>query len=120
MTAVNEEVASPATVAGPAQTASTEPASAAPASQPPPVQQVALTTTWGRRTMERITDVTGFTSSGLILLGVAVVSWLVGYYVGGRPLFLMSYGAVGVLIVSWFYGRRAPDLTGTDRAATRP
>ena len=82
------------------------------AADPPAVQQVALTMSWGRRTMERVTDVTGFTSSGLILLGVAIASWLVGYYVGGRPLYLIAYGAVGVLIVSWFYGRRAPDLTG--------
>ena len=68
------------------------------AAAPPAVQQVALTMSWGRRAMERVTDVTGFTASGLILLGVAIVSWLVGYYVGGRPLFLMAYGAVGVLI----------------------
>jgi uncharacterized protein (DUF58 family) len=76
------------------------------------VQQVELTRSWGRRAMERVTDLTGFTSSGLILLGVALASWGLGYYVGGRPLYLIAYGGAAVLIASWFYGRRAPDLTG--------
>lgn len=66
----------------------------------------------GRRVMDRITDATGFTSSGLILLVVTIAAWLLGYYVGGRPLYLMAYGGAAVLVASWLYGRRAPDLTG--------
>jgi len=76
------------------------------------VQLVEAQQKLGRRVMERITDVTGFTSSGLILLAVTVGAWALGYYVGGRPLYLMAYGGAGVLIASWLYGRRAPDLTG--------
>jgi uncharacterized protein (DUF58 family) len=78
----------------------------------PQVQQVEAASSLGRRVMERVTDVTGFTSSGLILLAVTVAAWGLGYYVGGRPLYLMAYGGGGVLVASWLYGRRAPDLTG--------
>ena len=76
------------------------------------VQQVETQTSLSRRVMERITDLTGFTSSGLILLVVTVAAWGLGYYVGGRPLYLMAYGGAGVLVASWLYGRRAPSLTG--------
>jgi uncharacterized protein (DUF58 family) len=76
------------------------------------VQHVEVQHKLGRRVMDRITDVTGFTSSGLILLAVTIGAWSLGYYVGGRPLYLMAYGGAGVLIASWLYGRRAPDLTG--------
>lgn len=65
-----------------------------------------------RRALERITRVTGVTSAGLILVGVAICFWVVGYVVGGRPLFLVAYGALGVLGASWAIGRRPLDLTG--------
>jgi uncharacterized protein (DUF58 family) len=78
----------------------------------PAVQHVEVQHKLGRRVMDRITDLTGFTSSGVILLAVTVAAWSRGYYVGGRPLYLMAYGGAGVLIASWLYGRRAPDLTG--------
>jgi uncharacterized protein (DUF58 family) len=87
-------------------------ASSARAGDEPIVQQVEAASSLGRRVMERITDVTGFTSSGLILLAVTVAAWGLGYYVGGRPLYLMAYGGAGVLVASWLYGRRAPSLTG--------
>src|SRR5438309_887751 len=112
MTALDDRAASPA----PEQGDVVVPAhgSAATAAEPTTaaVQQVELTRAWGRRAMDRITDVTGLTSSGLILIFVALGAWSLGYYVGGRPLYLIAYGGGGVLIVSWFYGRRAPDLTG--------
>jgi len=65
-----------------------------------------------RRALERITRVTGVTSAGLILVAVAIVFWIVGYVVGGRPLFLVAYGALGVLGAAWAIGRRPLDLTG--------
>jgi uncharacterized protein (DUF58 family) len=89
-----------------------QPAGEAARADEPGVQQVEAQASWGRRVMERITDVTGFTSSGLILLAVSAAAWSLGYYVGGRPLYLMAYGGAGVLVSSWLYGRRAPDLTG--------
>lgn len=106
MTALDERLTTPA--------GSGAGGSAAPAatSETPVIQHVELSRSWSRRTMDRITDVTGFTSSGLIMIVVAVLAWATGYYVGGRPLYLIAYGAAGVLVVSWFYGRRTPDLTG--------
>ena len=79
---------------------------------PDAVQQVEAELSRGRRILDRVTDITGFTSAGLILLVVTVAAWGLGYYVGGRPLYLMAYGGAGVLIASWLYGRRTPDLTG--------
>ena len=76
------------------------------------MQQVEAQPRLGRRVMDRTTDLTGFTSSGLILLVVSVAAWSLGYYVGGRPLYLMAYGGAGVLMTSWLYGRRSPQLTG--------
>jgi uncharacterized protein (DUF58 family) len=94
-------------------TSAPDPASGAPgAAEQTAVQHVEVQHKLGRRVMDRITDLTGFTSSGLILLAVTVGAWSLGYYVGGRPLYLMAYGGAGVLIASWLYGRRAPDLTG--------
>jgi len=75
-------------------------------------QRVELKKGLGARAVDRITDVTGLTSAGLILVAVSVAAWLIGYWVGGRPLYLIAYGGVGVLIASWFYGRRALELTG--------
>jgi uncharacterized protein (DUF58 family) len=78
----------------------------------PAVHRVDVTKSRAVRIVERVTDVTGFTSSGLILIVVCVAAWLLGYWVGGRPLYLIAYGGAAVLIGSWLYGRRVPDLTG--------
>lgn len=95
-----------------------QPTAAAPAAgsaaptEPGAVQRVELRKGLAARVLDRVTDVTGFTSSGLILIVVSVAAWGLGYWVGGRPLYLIAYGGAGVLITSWFYGRRTPDLTG--------
>lgn len=65
-----------------------------------------------RRALELITRTTGVTSAGLVLVGVSVVFWILGFLVGGRPLFLVAYGAVGVLGAAWAIGRRPLPLTG--------
>ena len=72
-----------------------------------------------RRLLELVTRRTGVTSVGLILAGLAVAAWVVAYAAGGRPVFLLCYGAVVVLIGSWWYGRRPLPLEGT-RSAVRP
>ncbi len=72
-----------------------------------------------RRALDLVTRTTGVTSAGLVLLGVAVVFWAVGFLVGGRPLFLVAYGAVAVLAVAWLIGRRPLPLTG-ERVELRP
>ena len=69
--------------------------------------------------LEAVTTRTGITSSGLILVAIAIVSWLVGYWIGGRPLYLVAYGALAVLGLAWGIGRRPLPLTGT-RADLRP
>src|SRR3954463_13761018 len=94
-------VAAPTDVAAPAGVAT-----------PAGPQRVELKKALGARIVDRITDVTGLTSSGLSLIAARRGAWSLGYWVGGRPLYLIAYGGVGVLIASWFYGRRMLDLTG--------
>jgi uncharacterized protein (DUF58 family) len=65
-----------------------------------------------RRALDRVTQTTGVTSSGLILLAVAAAAWGLAYVIGGRPLFILSYGAVAVLVIAWGIGRRPLPLTG--------
>ncbi len=69
-----------------------------------------------RRTIERRT---GLTWSGLALVVVMVLCWLLGRVVGGRPLYLISYGLLAVLIFSFVAGRRPLALEG-ERSAARP
>ena len=70
------------------------------------------------RALRAFTKRTGFTASGLILLAVSIAAWLLGRFVAGRPLYLLSYGALTALAVSWGIGRRPLPLTGT-RAMVR-
>jgi hypothetical protein len=68
-------------------TSAPDPASGAPgAAEQTAVQHVEVQHKLGRRVMDRITDLTGFTSSGLILLADTVGAWSRGNNVGGRPL----------------------------------
>jgi uncharacterized protein (DUF58 family) len=50
---------------------------------------------------------------------VAVCAWALARFVGGRPLFIISYGLVAVLVVAYVVGRRPPALAG-DRSGSRP
>jgi uncharacterized protein (DUF58 family) len=65
-----------------------------------------------RRLLTTVTDVSGITPSGLILAGVAVAAWLLGYWVAGKPMYLLSYGALTVLGLMWSVGRRPLPLEG--------
>jgi uncharacterized protein (DUF58 family) len=71
------------------------------------------------RVFDAMTRKTGITSSGFILALVSVAAWLGAYWIGGRPLFIVAYGGLVVLAVSWTIGRRPLPLTGT-RADPRP
>ena len=65
-----------------------------------------------RRLLTAVTDRSGITQSGLILAALAVAAWGLGYYVAGKPMFLVCYGAIGVLAAMWSVGRRPLPLTG--------
>lgn len=71
------------------------------------------------RVFDTITRRTGLTPAGLILVAVAVAAWGVAYWVGGKPLYVLAYGALAVLVVSWAIGRRPLPLTGS-RTDPRP
>lgn len=77
------------------------------------------TTTWWRRMVGELGRATNLTGSGALLLVVAVGSWVLAYMVGGRPLYLLAYAALLVLVVSWVLGRRPLPLEGR-RSDTRP
>ena len=48
----------------------------------------------------------GITASGLLLLGLAGLGWVLGKVIGSRAMFMLVYGVVLVLFVSWTLGRR--------------
>src|ERR687895_684247 len=52
----------------------------------------------------------GITSSGLVLAVLSALGWLLAYQFGGRAMFLLVYGAVIVLVVSYMLGRRRLNL----------
>ena len=62
---------------------------------------------------------TGLTASGLVTLGVAVLFWGLARFVAGRPMYLISYGLLAALAISYVIGRRPLPLEGT-RSDTRP
>lgn len=71
------------------------------------------------RLRDAVTRATGLTPAGFVLVGVAVAAWVLGYVVGGRPLYVLAYGAVVVLVGSWLFGRRPLPLEGR-RSDARP
>lgn len=75
-------------------------------------------TSLNARVLEAITKRTGLTTSGMILSAGSAVSWLLGRFIGGRPLYLLAYGGILVLVLSWSIGRRPLPLEGT-RLETR-
>jgi uncharacterized protein (DUF58 family) len=73
----------------------------------------------GARLRATVSAATGLTSSGMVLAGVAVGAWVLGYVVGGRPLYVLAYCCVAVLGLSWLIGRRPLPLEGV-RSVARP
>jgi uncharacterized protein (DUF58 family) len=62
---------------------------------------------------------TGLTATGIGLVATAVAAWALARFIGGRPLYLVAYGLVAVLVVAYVMGRRSPELVG-DRSGSRP
>jgi uncharacterized protein (DUF58 family) len=82
-------------------------------------EQAAAASSLSTRLRDQVTRATGLTPAGLILVAVAAGSWLLGFTVAGRPLYLLAYGCVAVLALSWAIGRRPLDLEGR-RSTVRP
>ena len=68
---------------------------------------------------EALTRLSGLTTSGLVLVFMTAAFWFLGWLVGGRPLYLISYVLLLVLIVSYVLGRRPLTLEGL-RSDARP
>jgi uncharacterized protein (DUF58 family) len=73
----------------------------------------------GARLRRAITKISGLTNSGQIMVVVAVVFWGLGRYAGGRPLYMLAYGVVVVVVASKFLTRRVPPVVGV-RGDTNP
>lgn len=67
--------------------------------------------TW-RPLMLRIQRKIGLTPIGLLGVVLAVILWLIGYWVAGKTLYLFAYGAVGLILTVYLTGRRSLPLTG--------
>ena len=65
-----------------------------------------------RRVLDEATRRSGITSSGMILVVVAAAAWVLAYWIGGKPLYLLAYGALAVLALAWAVGRRPLPLEG--------
>lgn len=53
----------------------------------------------------------GITATGLALLLLAVIGWLVGRRLASRPVLVLVYGLVLVVALAWLLGRRRVALT---------
>jgi uncharacterized protein (DUF58 family) len=71
------------------------------------------------RAQRRFTDATCITNTGIVLLALAVLCWILGYIAGGKPLYLGSYLMLGMFGIAYAIGRRPLPLTG-ERADARP
>ena len=79
-----------------------------------------MTTTPTRRSLStELTRVTGLTSSGAVVVVLAVLAWLLARVVGGRPLYIVSYTLVLLLVASYAIGRRPLPIEGR-RSDSRP
>jgi uncharacterized protein (DUF58 family) len=70
------------------------------------------------RTMARVTSRTGITSTGFVVLAIAVLAWITARLVGGKPLYLGAYLLLTIFLASMAWGRRPLPLEGR-RSETR-
>jgi len=52
----------------------------------------------------------GVTRTGAAVLGISLGGWLLARLIGGRAMFLMVYGALTVMLISFLVGRRRPTV----------
>ncbi len=85
----------------------------------PMVDDVSGREPWTRRAQTALARRTGLTSSGLVVVVLTVAAWVLGRIVGGRPLYVIAYALLLVLVVSYLIGRRPLALEGA-RSDARP
>jgi uncharacterized protein (DUF58 family) len=61
-------------------------------------------------TLARVLARTGLTAGGAMLVGGAVVGWLLARLLGSRTLYLLVYGGLVVLALAWWLGRQRQAL----------
>ncbi|HVL33661.1 MAG TPA: DUF58 domain-containing protein [Actinomycetota bacterium] len=54
----------------------------------------------------------GITPVGFIGIALAVLLWMFGYLVAGKTLYLFAYGAILLIVVTYFTGKRTLPLSG--------
>ena len=64
----------------------------------------------GRRLLGFVERKTGLTRSGLVMVGVIIIAWILGKIIAGRPLYLLAYGATALLIVFRVAFNRVPPV----------
>lgn len=69
--------------------------------------------------LQRLLRVSGLTTAGLTVLGGSALCWVLARLQGGRTLFLLVYGAVIVVLVARFMGRKRIDLVA-ERSSLPP
>src|SRR2546423_8537405 len=74
---------------------------------------------WVGRVEAELTRLTGLTSSGAVVVVLAVAAWALARFVGGRPLYIVSYTLIVVLVASYAIGRRPLPIEGA-RSDSRP
>lgn len=58
------------------------------------------------RVVRMARDRSGLTSTGVILVSIAVVGWLLARFLGSRAVFLLVYGTIMLVGIAWVLGRR--------------
>ena len=71
---------------------------------------IATTSVAAEPLLRRLQRRAGLTTAGLSVLAGSVACWLLARLQGGRTLFLLVYGAVMVVLVARFMGRKRIDL----------
>lgn len=55
----------------------------------------------------------GLTTAGVVVVLLAVAGWALGRVLESRGVFLLVYGGLVALVISWLLGRRRPGLSAT-------
>ena len=67
----------------------------------------------GTHFLGRAEERAGITPSGALMIGMAVVGWILARVLGSRAVFLLVYGCILVVAVAWLLGRRGLEIDAT-------